>query len=262
MAYSTIRFSVAEGIARLQLDRPGAANAINGALASELFDAATRLRWDNSVRVVLLTAAGKVFCGGGDIGEFGAWGEDLPEQVARVTHDLHGALTAFAAMDAPLVAAVGGSAGGAGLSLVAAADLVVASTRAKFTMAYTGVGLTPDAGSSFYLARAVGLRRATELVLTNRVLSASEAEAWGLVNRVVDEDALESTCEELVASLASGPTRAYGAARRVLARGASSDLAAALALESETIAATASTTDAREGVSAFVQRRPPRFEGR
>ena len=188
--YTTIKLAVEDGVARLELNRPQAANCLNAAMAADLHRAAIALRWDPAVRAVLVTSTGKVFCGGGDLAEFGGLGDELPGHLAMTTSDLHGALETFASMDAPLVLAVGGSAGGAGMSLVAAADLVIASTRAKFTMGYTAVGLTPDGSSSFYLSRAIGLRRAMELVLTNRVLTAEEALDWGLVNRVVAEDEL------------------------------------------------------------------------
>jgi 2-(1,2-epoxy-1,2-dihydrophenyl)acetyl-CoA isomerase len=158
-----------------------------------------------------------------------------------------------------VVIAVGGSAGGAGLSLVSAGDLVVAGTQAKFTMAYTRVGLSPDGSSSFYLARAVGLRRAMDLVLTNRVLTAQEAESWGLVNRVVEHSELEEAAEELARTLAAGPTAAFGAAKRLFVQGATSDLAGALARESEEISRMSATADAREAISAFLDKREPRF---
>jgi 2-(1,2-epoxy-1,2-dihydrophenyl)acetyl-CoA isomerase len=259
--YSTIHLSIDEGVARIVLDRPPA-NTVNGQLAHELFDAATMLRWDPTIRVVLLSAVGKVFCGGGDIAEFATKGDALPAHVAQVTHDLHGAILAFSNMDAPLVIAVGGSAGGAGMSLVSAGDLVIASTRAKFTMAYTKVGLTPDGSSSFFLARVVGLRRAMDLVLTNRVLSAEEAERWGLVNRVVEDDALVSAADDLAATLAAGPTAAFGTAKRLLVEGATNDLAWAMSRESEGIAGIALSPNAVEGVSAFVSRRNPQFGSR
>lgn len=257
--YSTINLSVHDGIARLQLNRPESANTVNAQLARELFDAATSLRWDPTIRVVLLTSAGKVFCGGGDIAEFADKGDRLPEHVAQVTHDLHGAIETFSTMDAPLVIAVGGSAGGAGMSLVSAGDLVLAGARAKFTMAYTRVGLTPDGSSTFYLARVVGLRRAMDLVLTNRVLTAPEAEAWGLVNRVVADEELPEAAEELASAIAAGPTAAYGAAKRLLLRGATSELADAMARESEEISRICRTPDAIEAVSAFLDKREPRF---
>ena len=259
--YTTISLTKEAGIARLRLTRPGAANAINAELAADLHRAAVSLRWDPTVRAVVLSGEGKVFCGGGDLAEFAAQGDRLPDHLTGVTDDLHAALVSFAAMDAPLIAAVAGSAGGAGLSLVAAADLVVAGRRAKFTMAYTAVGLTPDGGSSYYLARVIGLRRAMEMVLTNRVLTADEAQSWGLVNRVVDDDAVDEEVDRLARAVAGGPTGSLGAAKRLVLSGATADLAAALARESGTISAMSTTGDAREGVSAFLAKRPPRFTG-
>jgi 2-(1,2-epoxy-1,2-dihydrophenyl)acetyl-CoA isomerase len=260
-SYATIELSVGDdGVARLRLNRPSSANAINAAMARDLFDVATALRWDPKVRAVLLSASGKVFCGGGDVGEFVQQGDGLAEHVARVTHDLHGAMVTFAAMDAPLILAVGGSAGGAGMSLVSAGDLVLAGAGAKFTMAYTRVGLTPDGSSTFYLARVVGLRRAMDLVLTNRILTAPEAEAWGLVNRVVPDEELSDAAEELARTIAAGPTAAYGAAKRLLVEGVTSDLAGALASESDEISRISRTPDAIEAMAAFVEKRPPKFD--
>ena len=189
MAYETILLEISDGLAHLTLNRPEAANALNAQLAAELRDAAIRLTHDASVRAVLLTANGRVFCGGGDLASFAAQGEgQLPGFVDSVTVDFHAAVARFAKMDAPLVAAVTGTCGGAGVSLVAACDLVVAGESSKFTMGYTKVGLIPDGTSSFFLARVVGLRRAMDMVLTNRLLTAAEAEDWGLINRVVADD--------------------------------------------------------------------------
>ncbi len=191
MGFETILLAVDGGIARLTLNRPDQANAIDAVMARELRDAATMLRFDPAVRVVLLDAIGKLFCGGGDLQAFRAAGTGAGALLAGVASDLHVALSTFAAMDAPVVAAVQGSAGGAGMSLVAGADIVVAGERAKFTMGYTAVALAPDGGSTFYLSRVVGLRRAMDLVLTNRTIDARTAEAWGLVTRVVPDEQVD-----------------------------------------------------------------------
>jgi 2-(1,2-epoxy-1,2-dihydrophenyl)acetyl-CoA isomerase len=181
--------------------------------------------------------------------------------IESLTIDLHAALARFAKMDAPVVAAVSGSAGGAGMSLVAACDLVLAGASAKFTMGYTKAGLIPDGTSSFFLARTVGLRRATELVLTNRVLSAAEAEAWGLVNQVVPDATVREEAMALARTLAAGPTRAFGLAKRVLCEGAASSLEEAMERESRYIAVAADMDDAYEGITAFVAKRPAQFHG-
>jgi 2-(1,2-epoxy-1,2-dihydrophenyl)acetyl-CoA isomerase len=263
VAYQTIILEVSDGLARLTLNRPEAANAFNPELSAELRHAAVRLSHDRAVRAVLLTANGRVFCGGGDLSSFsGQEPADLPAYIDNMTIDLHAAVARLAKMDAPLVAAVTGSCGGAGMSLVAASDLVVCGHSAKFTMGYTRAGLVPDGTSSFFLARVVGLRRATDLVLSNRVLDGATAEAWGLVNYVVPDDEVVAKATSLAQSLAAGPTRAFGLAKRVLVEGVSSPLEQAMERESAAIAAASRTEDAREGIAAFLGKRAPGFTGR
>lgn len=262
MQLTTVSLTVDEGVARLGLRRPDAANTVNSQMAAELRQVAIALRWDPAVRAVLLHGEGKVFCGGGDVAEFGDHGADRPQLIASVTADLHTAVLNLAAMDAPVIAAVTGSVGGAGLSLVAGCDLVVAGRRAKFTSAYTAVGLTPDGGGTYFLSRVVGLRRAMDLVLTNRVLTAEEAEAWGLVSRVVDDDMVHQEAGRLAAALAAGATGSLGEAKRLLLAGSTSDLGHALARESDTISRLSATPDAAEGIAAFLARRKPDFVGR
>jgi 2-(1,2-epoxy-1,2-dihydrophenyl)acetyl-CoA isomerase len=147
------------------------------------------------------------------------------------------------------------------MSFVLAADLVVAAESAKFTMAYTRAGLSPDGGSTYFLPRIVGARRALELALTNRVLSAREAHDWGLVTRVVPDAALGAEAQALAAQLASGATRAYGAAKRLLHHSFAESLETQMELEAQAIAERARGTDAREGIAAFIAKRAPRFGG-
>jgi 2-(1,2-epoxy-1,2-dihydrophenyl)acetyl-CoA isomerase len=261
-AYRTIRLSVAGGVARLELHRPDAANAIDLELATELHQAARALAADDSVRVVLLTGAGARFCGGGDVGSFAhADPAELPGLLADITAHLHPAVEQLVALDAPVVAAVQGSAAGAGFGLVLAADMVVAARSAKFVMAYTGIGLSPDGSSSWFLPRVVGLRRAEELTLTNRVLTAEEAQAWGVVTTVVDDDGLSEAADDLVTRLAAGPTLAYGRAARLLRASAERDLPSHLAVERAALTSSGGTADAAEGVRAFREKRPPKFLG-
>ncbi len=261
MDFETIELDIADdGLARLTLARPEAANALDDRLARELRQAAVRLDGDDGVRAVLIDAQGKLFCGGGDLKAF-AGQDDLPAFMADVTIDLHAALYRFAHLDAPVVAAVSGAAGGAGMSLVAALDLVVAGESAKFTMGYTAAGLVPDGSSTFFLARCVGLKRAMDLVLTNRVLDAATAEDWGLVNRVVVDDEVAGEAETLARRLAAGPTRSFGAAKRLLIDNATAGLAEAMERESAAIAAAGRSADGREGIDAFLAKRAPEFRG-
>ncbi len=178
------------GIARLTLNRPDAANGIDTSLARALLAAAEELAERSDVRVVVLTGAGARFCGGGDVRSF-AGADDTAALLREITGPLHRAIELLTALPAPIVAAVQGSAAGAGMGLVAASDLVVSAASSKFVMAYTGIGLTPDGSTTWFLPRLVGYRRAVELALTNRVLSAAEAREIGLITEVVDDDALE-----------------------------------------------------------------------
>jgi len=263
MTFDALTLEVSNGLAVLTLSRPDRANTIDAVWAADLRRAALALSHDERVRAVLLRSAeGKVFCGGGDLRAFvGQQADALPAYFESLTIDLHAAIARLAKMDAPLVAAVAGSAGGAGMSLVAAADLVVAGRSARFTMGYTKAGLVPDGTSSYFLARVVGLRRAMDLVLTNRVLTAEEAEDWGLVNRVVADEDVEATARALAEQLAAGPTRAFGGAKRLLLEGAHSALEAAMERESAAIAAIVGSIDAVEGVTAFLEKRAAKFEG-
>jgi 2-(1,2-epoxy-1,2-dihydrophenyl)acetyl-CoA isomerase len=249
------------GLARLTLNRPEAANAIDQATAEALDDAASVLVDAEGVRAVLLTGAGPRFCAGGDVRAFADAGDELDRALEALLHRLHLAVTKLALLEAPVVAAVQGSAAGAGLSLLAGADLVLASSSAKLVMAYTGIGLVPDGGSTWYLPRIVGMQRALDLALTNRVLSADEACAWGLVSRVVADDALTEEAESLARSLAQGPTGALGAAKRLLRLSLTRDLESQLAHEAEFMVVAGESDDGREGVAAFVEKRPPRFQG-
>ncbi len=199
MADAPVLVEISGGVGRLTLDRPDNANAIDLATARALAESAGTLARDRSVRSVLLRGAGDRFCGGGDVKSFADAGDGLDGRLREIVTQLHVAMEALASLDAPVVAAVQGSAAGAGFALALAADLVLAAESARFVLAYTGIGLTPDGGTTWYLERTVGRRRALELVLTNRALSAAEALDWGLVTRVVPDEELKAAAEELVA---------------------------------------------------------------
>jgi len=262
MTFETLSLSHAGGVATLTLNRPDAANAMNIKMAEELMKAAIQFDEDPSVRAVILTGAGSsMFCAGGDLASFSAEGDRLPSVIKEMTTYLHAAISRFARMDAPLIAAVNGTAAGAGFSLVLMADLVWSVGSAKFTLAYTRAGLVPDGSSTYYLSRIVGLRRAQELALTNRVLTAPEAENWGIVNRVVGDDDLMAEVGKLAAGLAVGPTGAYGEAKRLMNMGTQESLETQMELEARGIAGAARGHDAQEGIRAFLEKRPAKFDG-
>jgi 2-(1,2-epoxy-1,2-dihydrophenyl)acetyl-CoA isomerase len=262
LGYENLRFEASHGVARITLQRPDAANTIDLSLARELADAALRCAEDPAVRAVVLTGEGKMFCAGGDIGAFAGAGDGVPALLKQITAQLHVAVSRFARMNAPVVAAVNGPAAGAGLALACAADLALASDAAKFTLAYTKLGLAPDGSSTWFLPRLLGSRRALELMLTNRTLSAEEALSFGLVNRVVPAAALLSEADALARELASGATGAFGAVKRLLLLSASQGLEAQMEWEAHAIADAARSRDGAEGIAAFLAKRAPRFEGR
>jgi 2-(1,2-epoxy-1,2-dihydrophenyl)acetyl-CoA isomerase len=261
VTYETLLLEVRDGVAHLTLNRPDSANGIDVTMAHELEHAALSMAGDPAVRAVLVTGAGARFCGGGDVKTFGEQGDGLPNYLREVATALHVAITELVHLDAPVVAAVQGSAAGAGMGLVGAADLVLAGESAKFVMAYTGIGVTPDGSSSWFLPRLVGLKRALELTLTNRVLSAGEALDLGLITRVVPDGDLEQEAQALAAHLAAGPTRALGGAKRLLHGSLESTLETHVARETTEITAAAATRDAAEGIAAFVAKRAPEFRG-
>ncbi len=257
--YETIRLTDSgDGVFELTLTNPPA-NALSKQMAFELRHAVAQLATDSAVGAVVLSGEGKVFFGGGDLVEFKAGGEQTPANLHEMTSDFHGAISRMSRMNAPVVGAITGTAGGAGMSLTAAMDLVFAGENAKFTMAYTAAGLTPDGTSSFFLSRVIGLRRATELALTNRVLSAAEALEWGLVNEVHPDDEVLDKARALATKLAAGPTNALGGAKRLLIEGANSALGEAMEREAASIANQALHPEAVEGIDAFLNKRKPSF---
>ena len=259
MEYRTLGYELQDHVARITLNRPDSGNALDGEMGRELMHAAIRCSEDRAVRGVLLTGAGRMFCVGGDLKSFAAQGVRLSAHLKELAGMLHMAISRFVRMDAPFIVAVNGAAGGGGMSFVLAADLVLAAESAKFTMAYTRAGLSPDGGSTYFLPRIVGVRRALELALTNRVLTAREAHEWGLVTRVVPDAALGAEAEMLATQLASGATRAFGAAKRLLHHSFSESLETQMEVEAQAIAEQARGADAREGIAAFIAKRAPRF---
>jgi 2-(1,2-epoxy-1,2-dihydrophenyl)acetyl-CoA isomerase len=256
-ATPTVRLEIRDAIAFLTLSRPDAANTMNLEFGREFLSAVFAIE-AAAVRAIVLTGQGKNFCFGGDLKGMVASGGDVHAYLRELTTNLHTGIALLARLDAPVIAAVNGTAAGAGLGLVLAADLAIAARSAKFAPAYTGVGLTPDAGCTFLLPRAVGYKRAMELFLTNRVLDAQEALEWGLVNQVVDDESLAHTAGVLAARLAAGPVGAFGAVKRLLAE-AVPGLEAQLARESTSISSRGTTAEGREGIAAFLEKRPPKW---
>lgn len=263
MSFERIRFEQEAGVAEITFDRPDAANAMDRQSMYELMHAAIRCDEEASIRAVVVTGAGdRFFSAGGDLAGFRQAGPEAGTLLKEMTTYFHAALSRFARMDAPLVAAVNGAAAGAGFSLVTGCDLVIAGENARFVSGYTASGLTPDGSSTFFLPRIVGVRRASELMLTNRPLSAIEAMEWGIVNQVVAPEEVLPRAREIARQLADGPTLAFGSVKRLLQAGLGGNLESQMELEARSIARMSHTADGIEGIDAFFERRAPRFEGR
>ncbi len=254
----TVMVDIRGEVAVVTLNRPETANTLNLAMGRDLLTAALRCEADPAVRAVVLTGAGKAFCFGGDLRGMTSSGTPIEPYLKELTTHLHAAIARFMRMDAPVIAAVNGTTAGAGVGLVAMADLAIMAAGAKISLAYTGVGLTPDGGTSFLLPRAVGAKRAMELIMTNRALTAAEALEWGLVNQVTPDIEVLDTALALAGKLAAGPKGAFGRSKRLVAA-ALGALESQLTLESETIAAQAATAEGREGITAFFEKRKAQY---
>lgn len=255
-----VLLEIRDGIAHLTLNRPEQSNALNAALLEQLLETIGRLHGDRDVRVVLLTGAGKNFCGGGDVVEFASKGEQLPEHLVVLTEQLGRIAAGLVKLDVPVVAAIQGAAtGGGGLGLACAADIVVAGESAKFMVAATRVGMAPDAGMTFTLPRLVGLRAALDLALTNPLLTAAEAKELGLVGRVVPDEDLADEALELATKLARGPRDSQAETKRLMWAGAGAAFDAVLDDEAATVSRLSGTADSREGLAAVIERRRPEF---
>lgn len=248
-----ISYDVADGVAIIGLNRPGAANAIDLAMASALRDAAKRAADDSEARVVLILGAGARFCAGGDLTAMAA-AADRPGFIADLAGTAHAAVRVLDGLAKPVVVGVQGSAAGIGLSLVLGADIVVAATSAKFVTAYTSVGLTPDGGMSWLLPRVVGQRRASELILTSEPLSAEAALDLGIVSRLCAPEEVAATATDVARSLATRPAHALAEARRLVRASWSRSLTEHLDDEAATITRASATPETADLISRFVGR--------
>jgi 2-(1,2-epoxy-1,2-dihydrophenyl)acetyl-CoA isomerase len=262
VTYQTLIYDEAKDIVRITINRPAHLNAMNVLVARELSIAARRCSADSAVRCVVLTGAGdRAFCSGGDVAGFASDPTRVDILIQEMTEYLEEAISVFARMRAPIIAEVNGAVAGAGLGLVAAADFAIASEKARFTSAYTKIGLTPDGSTTWFLPRLIGHRRAKELFLLNRSLSAEEAMAWGLVNRVVDSADLPATVARVAEQLASGPTDAFASVKRLLLLSDGERLEQQMKHESASIVKMSRSRDGLAGVKAFKDKVEPRFVG-
>lgn len=265
MAYENIRLERAGHVATLTLDRPDARNAMTAAMGDEISRAVNELRDDAGVRVVVITGAGKSFSSGGDLGMLArdaGISDDGGERLGESAHEFYRRFLSIRALPMPTIAALNGHAIGAGLCVAMACDIRIAAVEAKVGVTFSRLGIHPGMGTTYLLPRLVGMARAAELLFSGRLVDAVEAERMGLLNRVVPAEELSSAAAELASAIADAAPIAVRLTKRALAGSAAGSLDDALDLESMFQAATFRTADAREGIRAVMEKRPPHFEGR
>lgn len=253
-----LHYALADGVATLTLNRPDRMNALSSALRRDLIDALDRAGAE--ARCVVLTGAGRGFCSGQDLIDAG--GFDTLDLGATLRDEYEPLLRRIYDCPVPTICAVNGAAAGAGANLALAADIVIAARSASFTQAFARIGLIPDAGGTYWLPRLVGHARALAMCLTAEPIPAQTAADWGLIWQAVDDDALAPTVAALAARLAAGPTLAYRLAKQALRASPANTLDAQLALEAALQAQAGASDDFREGVMAFLEKRPARYQGR
>jgi 2-(1,2-epoxy-1,2-dihydrophenyl)acetyl-CoA isomerase len=264
MAYSTLLYEQSNSVATITLNRPDKSNAFDDTMIAELIDALKNVERDAEVRAIVLTGAGKNFCAGQDLAPLlAAYQSTAGIQFGEHVRKSYNAIvTKIRRIEKPFIAAVNGAAAGAGLGIACACDLRFASENAKFRMAFIGIALAPDSGTSFLLPRLVGWGRAIEMAFTNELVDADKAMQIGLVNRVFKTDELMLKSIEYARQLALAPTRSIGLTKRAFNHALTADFEAALEYEAMIQDIAGHSQDHLEGVKAFAEKRPPMFQGK
>jgi 2-(1,2-epoxy-1,2-dihydrophenyl)acetyl-CoA isomerase len=255
------QFDPGSGIGRVTFNRPQALNAINADLAGELLSIVRALAEQEGLRCVVLKGEGRGFMAGGDVAAFAGGAKRAAAGINELLDRLHPAILCLRELNAPILSGVHGVAAGAGLSLALMADIVLAANDARFILAYGRLGSVPDCGGSWFLAHRVGFGRASELMMLDRTLSADEAQSWGIVNAIAPAATFDAELDILARKLAMGPSRAYGAFRKLLENTTCRSLATHLEAERTAFVGMTKTQDFTEGVRAFLEKRPPVFRG-
>jgi 2-(1,2-epoxy-1,2-dihydrophenyl)acetyl-CoA isomerase len=261
MADAPVIFERDGTVATIRLNRPDRLNAIDAEAAHLLLDAVRRADREEGLRALVLAGEGRAFLAGGDVTGFREAGDGVQDFVHGLIGLLEETCQILDRLRMPVVARVQGAVAGAGMSLMLAADVVVAADDTRMSFAYTSIGTTPDGGLSWSLPRAVGLRRALAIALLGEPIDAQEALRLGLVTRVVPRDELDAETAKVAGRLAAGPTQAFARTRELLRGSSRHTLPEQLALERQAFVASAGTADFREGVAAFLERRPAEFGG-
>ncbi len=262
---SGVKVAIEEGVGTITLARPERLNAFDEASIEAIAAAATKLAHDDSARAILVTGEGRGFCAGLDLRfalEAAMSGADVHDLVRRVTTQLHGTVTELRRAPKPVITAVNGPAAGAGVGLALAGDVVVAASAATFTLSYSKIGLAPDGGTTYFLTRLVGEKRALDLFFSAETIPAEEALRLGLVSRVLAPERFLDEARAIAKKLAEGPTRAFALAKGLVLDAIREGLETQMENERRAIATTFRTDDFMEGVQAFFEKRPAQFRGR
>jgi 2-(1,2-epoxy-1,2-dihydrophenyl)acetyl-CoA isomerase len=263
MSYQNILFEIADGIARLTLNRPDRLNSFNDAMHAEVRDALGQVQGDGSVRVLLLTGAGRGFCAGQDLSDRRVAPGGVPVDLgSTIEANYRPLILTLRALPLPVLCAVNGVAAGAGANIALACDIVIAAKSASFVQAFSKIGLLPDSGGTHFLPRLVGTARAMGLSVLGDKLAAQQAEEWGLIWRCVEDDQLAEVAGRLAAQLAAGPTRGYARTKQAIYAASGNTLEQQLDLERDYQRELGFSADYREGVAAFMEKRAPQFKGR
>ncbi len=263
MSYANILFEMADGVATLTLNRPDKLNSFTGEMHAEVRDALARVKGDPTVRCLLLTGAGRGFCAGQDLSDRAMEpGDEPPDIGAALETNYNPLVRTLRGLEMPVIAAVNGVAAGAGANIALGCDLVLAAKSASFIQAFCRLGLIPDAGGTWLLPHRVGTQRAMALAMLGEKLSAEEAERIGLIYRAVDDAELMPTATALARQLASSPTRGLALTKRAIYAAATNTMDEQLDLERDLQREAGRTADYREGVTAFLEKRAPTFEGK
>lgn len=260
--YETVLFSANEGIATIAFNRPEAMNSFDHRMADELEELTEMVAADTSIRAVLLKGAGHLFMAGGDIQFFYNRLDKMPSGVMKIVRTLNATIHNLMHMPKPILASVHGSVAGVGISLMLAADLVIAAENTKFTTAYSSIGISPDGGCSFQLPRLVGAKKAMEWLLFSDVFSAHEAQTQGLINWVVAPHELENQTHKILNRLAKGPSQSYASIKRLVNSTWQETMSSQLELEGRGFAECSTTEDFKAGVKGFLTKKQVEFVGK
>ena len=262
MSYETILFEIKEGVARLTLNRPDKLNSFNTLMHREIRECMKTVEHDSQVRCLLITGAGRGFCAGQDLGDRDVSPDaEMPDLGESIEKNYNPLLRRLKGLEKPVICAVNGVAAGAGANIALACDIVLAARSASFIQSFSKIGLVPDSGGTWSLPRLVGHARAMAMAMLGDKISAEQAEAWGMIWKCLDDDALQAEASQLANHLATQPTRGLGYIKRAIHAAATNNFDQQLDVERDLQRLAGRTDDYREGVSAFMNKRKPEFSG-